>query len=557
MTTIENLRSAAGLYDFANMLGYKPNAISYILYQLSDNEKYNKFYISKKSGGKRLICAPNPHLLMLQRRIAEMLYKCRSEIDAEYNFKPISHGFRKQYSILTNAKPHRARRYILNIDLENYFPSFNFGRVRGFFIKNKHFSLNDKVATLIAQTACYENHLPQGSPCSPIIADLITHPLDIRLVQLSKKHKLFYTRYADDLTFSTNKIEFPMEIASPSLECSTNWLLGKELIQPITKAGFSINNQKTRLQFKAKRQEVTGLTVNSKVNVNAEYYRTVRAMCNSLFHTGSYHMPQSAVPLTSLNPLHGMLNFIFYIKSASDRNSIQEKNSNPAGYRELYKRFLFYRYFICSSKPLVVCEGKTDNVYLHYAIRKLTEFHPDLGYSSEQQFESKLSIFNYKNTTHDILNIGGGSGGLVHLINMYVKYNHMFKSPPVHPVIILADNDGGAKSLFSVIKQNFKKEISVTSTENFYKLNHNLYFIKTPEQGQDNTFIELLFEPKLLHTKLDGKKFEIIAKRGEDMTYSKQVFAERVVRQNADHIDFTGFTPLLNRVCKAIKDYNP
>ena len=79
----------------------------------------------------------------------------------------MSHGFRRHYSIITNARRHKRRRYVLNLDLQDFFPSFSFGRVRGFFIHNNSFKLNEKVATIIAQIACHENVLPQGSPCSP------------------------------------------------------------------------------------------------------------------------------------------------------------------------------------------------------------------------------------------------------------------------------------------------------------------------------------------------------------------------------------------------------
>ena len=94
----------------------------------------------------------------------------------------------------------------------NFFPSINFGRVRGFFLKDKHFSLQPPVATVLAQIACFENELPQGSPCSPVISNLIGHVLDGRLARFAKTHKCTYSRYADDITFSTSRKDFPPEI---------------------------------------------------------------------------------------------------------------------------------------------------------------------------------------------------------------------------------------------------------------------------------------------------------------------------------------------------------
>ena len=158
---------------------------------------------------------PIPQLKTLQRRLANVLYACRAEIDADSDRRPLSHGFRRNLSIITNARQHKRRRYVLTLDLQDFFPTFNFGRVRGFFLRNNSFKLNDKVATLVAQIACFENGLPQGSPCSPIIADMIAHLLDVRLAQLAKRRGLTYSRYADDLTFSTSQQIFPPSIAAP------------------------------------------------------------------------------------------------------------------------------------------------------------------------------------------------------------------------------------------------------------------------------------------------------------------------------------------------------
>src|SRR5690606_34283132 len=105
----------------------------------------------------------------------------------------------------TNAAVHKGKRTILNLDLDDFFGQFNFGRVRGYFIANKHFELDPHIATVIAQIACYENSLPQGSPCSPVIANLITASLDMRLLRLANSCGCSYSRYADDITFSTRK----------------------------------------------------------------------------------------------------------------------------------------------------------------------------------------------------------------------------------------------------------------------------------------------------------------------------------------------------------------
>ena len=194
-------------------------------------------------------------------------------------------------SIASNAALHKQKKYVLNLDIEDFFPSLNFGRVRGYFIKNKNFRLEPKVATILAQIACHENALPQGSPCSPIVSNLIGQVLDVRLVKLAKKYKCTYSRYADDLTFSTNQKIFPKELAYKKYKRTTNWVVGKKLSDCIMNANFKINSSKTRMQYKDARQVVTGLVVNKAVNTKSEYYRYARAMCQSLFMTGTFHLP--------------------------------------------------------------------------------------------------------------------------------------------------------------------------------------------------------------------------------------------------------------------------
>lgn len=163
MSPLEKLKSAVSLNDLAYILGYQPKKLSYILYVIKEEDKYTKFEIPKKNGKTRIIHAPTDQLKHLQRRLADLLNQCFSEL-SESQKKSLSHGFRKEHSIVTNAYNHKNKRYVFNVDLKDFFPSINFGRVRGFFIKSHNFSLKEKAATIIAQIACYHNVLPQGSP---------------------------------------------------------------------------------------------------------------------------------------------------------------------------------------------------------------------------------------------------------------------------------------------------------------------------------------------------------------------------------------------------------
>ncbi len=193
---------------------------------------------------------------------------------------------RHPHTIMTNGRAHVTRRHVFNVDLQDFFGSINFGRVRGFFIKDQNFLLHEDVATVIAQIACYENKLPQGSPCSPVISNLIAHSLDILLAAHAAHKGVIYTRYADDLTFSTNKENFPETIAKKIDD--HNWEPGSSLTRIVVRSGFDFNEKKTRMQYRDSRQEVTGLTVNRKVNVPATYRHKLRSMVRSLFRTGEF-----------------------------------------------------------------------------------------------------------------------------------------------------------------------------------------------------------------------------------------------------------------------------
>lgn len=132
MSSIEKLKNAKTLNDFAAILGYKPKSLSYILYRISDEDKYIEFEIPKKNGEKRSIKAPEERLKHLQGRLADILNKCFEEsCGLSKHKKSLSHGFRYKHSIVTNAINHRNKRYVFNIDLKDFFPSINFGRVYG------------------------------------------------------------------------------------------------------------------------------------------------------------------------------------------------------------------------------------------------------------------------------------------------------------------------------------------------------------------------------------------------------------------------------------------
>lgn len=262
----------SSLYDLADFLKVDFRHLNYYIYKIPTSLKYKSLSIKKKSGDYREILIPHPSLKIIQRKLSQVLY-------AIYQPKPCVHGFAVQRSIVTNARVHTNKEFVLNIDLENFFGSINFGRVRGLFIAPPY-RMNQSIATIIAQICCHENILPQGAPTSPIISNLICQKLDNELLRFAKKNQLFYTRYADDITFSYVRDILPEALVKSYSKNYSNVVLGDEITSLILGNGFSINYNKVRLSPKTQSQQVTGLVVNKFVNVNREYIRNLY----SIFH---------------------------------------------------------------------------------------------------------------------------------------------------------------------------------------------------------------------------------------------------------------------------------
>jgi hypothetical protein len=131
MSNLQQLRDAQTLADIARILRYRPRSLSYVLYRLPNAQKYSCFEIPKRSGGVRKILAPCPQLKLAQRKLADLLYSCLKELKKEGNQpRTLSHGLEPTHSIVTHATLHKSRRYVLNLDLEAFFPTENYGRER-------------------------------------------------------------------------------------------------------------------------------------------------------------------------------------------------------------------------------------------------------------------------------------------------------------------------------------------------------------------------------------------------------------------------------------------
>jgi RNA-directed DNA polymerase len=266
---LETARDVAAYFDVP--LG----RLLWTLYKAPETVRYRAFEIPKRTGGMRPIHAPHGLVRDLQDKL-------KADLDKLYAPHPNAHGFIVEKSVASNAKPHAGKRWVLNIDLQDFFPSVNFGRVRGLFMRPP-FDMAAAAATVCAQIVTHKNGLPQGAPTSPVLSNLIAVPLDRALLRLARGQHVTYSRYADDITFSTDDATFPPALAvkEQAADGAHVVVAGDELAKAVAACGFRINPKKVRLQGRGVRQSVTGLGVNVRVNVDRARIRKLRAMLHA------------------------------------------------------------------------------------------------------------------------------------------------------------------------------------------------------------------------------------------------------------------------------------
>lgn len=286
-----------------------------ILEELINAPKYRRFTVAKRKGGMRTIEAPEYRLKDIHRTLNIGLQAIYAN-----NTNPAVHGFVKKQEesefsspIVCNALPHVGKDFLLNVDLADFFPSIPAFRIKQLFISDR-FGFNEQTANTLTLLTTYNGHLPQGAPTSPIISNFICEQMDWELGKLAANRKWTYTRYADDLTFSSDDAFTDESI---------------ELIRAIIVANqFIINEKKLRRKGKGRRKEVTGLIVNEKVNVNREFVRSVRAMLHDLEINGltsatAHHFKNSPVVQANdqyvfIQRLRGYISFIGQVRGKGD-----------------------------------------------------------------------------------------------------------------------------------------------------------------------------------------------------------------------------------------------
>jgi len=242
------------LQSIAKRIGINESYLS--LLSKNHNKCYHSYYLKKKPPARRVIDAPNSELKAIQRWILRNVLENQP-------VNPCVHGFTAKRGIKTNAKRHLGKRFIMCLDIKDFFPSIKKDRIFPIFC---HVFDNGKVADALSNLCTYNERLPQGAVTSPALSNIVFRKADDEISDICSKKRVNYTRYADDLTFSTN-----------------NFTLLKDHIKPETEKilrndGFKLNKKKTRFLTGRGRMLVTGLLLNSgKLTVGRWRKREIRA----------------------------------------------------------------------------------------------------------------------------------------------------------------------------------------------------------------------------------------------------------------------------------------
>lgn len=297
--------------DVAKAMNIEVSELRFLAYSRKNSKisHYKRFKVAKKSGGHRLISAPMPRLKMAQHYILEHILN-------KIPMHPKAHGCVLEKSILSNALPHVNKDVVINQDLKNFFPSITYKRIKGVF---KSMGYSEQVAVIFALLCSEpkifdisllgENYfaqhgdrfLPQGSPCSPAISNIICKRLDYRLEGLARKYNFEYSRYVDDITFSGHQEQFSKITA-----------LLKYSKKIVKSERFVLHPDKLRIMKRHQRQEVTGVVVNEKPNINKKSLKRFRALIYQIEKDGIHGKTWNG-GLNVLAEIDGYANFIYQI----------------------------------------------------------------------------------------------------------------------------------------------------------------------------------------------------------------------------------------------------
>ncbi len=235
----------------ASMIGVNDDILDKMI--VHPERYYRSFTIPKRQGGEREICAPYPVLMMVQRWIYDNI------LSPSIAFPEPVVGFVPGKSVLNNAAPHLGNPFVLKMDIKDFFPSVTINRVISVF---RNLGYHHRLAYGLAALCCYNGALPQGAPTSPVLSNIIAKRLDKRIIGFADKIGLTYSRYADDITLSGERIE-------------TSHI---RFIEHLVKdEGFVVNQTKTQLLGPKVKKVVTGVSISSgKATIPRNMKRRIR-----------------------------------------------------------------------------------------------------------------------------------------------------------------------------------------------------------------------------------------------------------------------------------------
>lgn len=310
--------------DLAEFLGLEYKQLRFLVYHrdVVSIDHYHRYTVPKRKGGFRNIAAPKSILKTAQKKILE-------EILSKLDLSSHAHGFLKGKSVVSGAQAHvKESELVINMDLEDFFPTITFERVRGMF---KAFGYSGYIASMLAMICTYcermevevrgkikyvkTSHriLPQGSPASPMITNILCTKLDKRLSGLAAKSGFVYTRYADDMSFSLkekNALSNSNSVGQSSLEVSVDDITSLNegkfcglVSKIVNEEGFKINKTKTRFLRKNNRQCITGIVINNEqIGVPRKWVRRLRA---AIYNANKLKKTEN-VPFEVINEISGM-----------------------------------------------------------------------------------------------------------------------------------------------------------------------------------------------------------------------------------------------------------
>ena len=282
----------------------------------NSNDMYMKTRIPKRSGGTRELSVPNLSLKHIQKKINRYLLR----------HVPISKyatAYYKGAKLKNNAQVHTGKKYLLKMDLSDFFSNIRFGMVYSSAFNTRYFP--KQIGTMLTTLCCKDDVLPQGAPTSPALSNIVMKFFDDNFGAWCENRGFSYTRYCDDITVSGNTSLYP------AYQKAKGWL---------ENMGFEINERKTHFITNANRQTVTGLTVNEKVSVTSDYKRKLRQE-------------------------------IYYALKYGLENAVIHENLSKYIYDETVDTYRYYCYLIGKIKFVLSIEK--DNEYFKNAVCKLKD----------------------------------------------------------------------------------------------------------------------------------------------------------------------------------------